>query len=57
MRGRGQNGEGCPSPQPTRGSGEHHKLPSGVQGGAPADHVLVHFEHLTARNVQRCRRV
>ena len=29
-------GRGVP-PQPTRGSGERRKLPSGVRGGAPAE--------------------
>jgi len=28
---------GCLPPQPTRGSGERRKLPSGVRGGAPAE--------------------
>ena len=40
---KGGNGEGCPPPQPTRGAGKRHELPSGVWGRAPAENELVHF--------------
>ena len=30
------DGEEVPPPQPTRGCGEHRKLPQRVRGGAPA---------------------
>jgi len=34
---RGVEWEGYPPPEPTRGFGERHKLPSGVRGRAPAE--------------------